>query len=88
MGKTSSHFSMSPCGVRAVRPVGFGCISMRHPKDVDALATCPDCGTHILGFDTITEDDRQEWAEFLRTVSCSALHVQRYHPFEPSEPSE
>lgn len=39
------------------------------PEDVDALGTCPDCGTHIIGFDVITEDDREEWAKFNRSLS-------------------
>jgi hypothetical protein len=39
------------------------------PEDVDATGTCPACGTHILGFDTITEDDREEWRGFLRSVA-------------------
>lgn len=38
------------------------------PEDVDAVATCPDCGTHILGFDSITDEQKQEWAEFLRPI--------------------
>lgn len=39
------------------------------PADVDALATCPNCGTHITGFNVITEDDRAEWAQFLRSLT-------------------
>jgi hypothetical protein len=39
------------------------------PADVNAIGTCPACGTHILGFDTITEDDRKEWRRFLRSVA-------------------
>jgi hypothetical protein len=39
------------------------------PADVDAVGTCPACGTHILGFDTITKDDRKEWKRFLRSVA-------------------
>jgi hypothetical protein len=37
--------------------------------DVDAIGTCPDYGTHILGFDTITDEDREELDEFFRTVN-------------------
>jgi hypothetical protein len=33
------------------------------PEDVDAIGTCPDCGTHIIGFETITDDDREEWGK-------------------------
>jgi hypothetical protein len=39
------------------------------PADANAIGTCPACGTHILGFDTITEDDREEWRRFLRSVA-------------------
>jgi NAD-dependent SIR2 family protein deacetylase len=39
------------------------------PDDVDAIGTCPDCGTHILGFDVITEDEREEWAKFCRSFT-------------------
>jgi hypothetical protein len=42
------------------------------PADVDAVGTCPACGTHILGFDVITEDDREEWAKFRRSLTDSS----------------
>ncbi|WP_435075939.1 hypothetical protein [Halococcus sp. AFM35] len=41
------------------------------PDDVDALGTCPDCGTHIIGFDDVTDDDRAELDSFFREISWS-----------------
>jgi hypothetical protein len=41
------------------------------PADVNAVGTCPDCGTHILGFDMITEDEVKELSEFLLASSPS-----------------
>jgi rubredoxin len=38
------------------------------PADMDAVGTCPDCETRITGFDVITEDDREEWAKFRRSL--------------------
>jgi rubredoxin len=39
------------------------------PDDVEAIGTCPACGTHILGFDMITEDAREEWGRFLCSLT-------------------
>jgi hypothetical protein len=39
------------------------------PADMNAVGTCPDCGTHILGFDTITAADREELHEVLHAIS-------------------
>jgi hypothetical protein len=38
------------------------------PDVMDAIGTCPNCGTHIIGFDVITGDDRAEWAKFRRSL--------------------
>lgn len=38
------------------------------PEDVDALGTCPVCGTHILGFDTVTEDELEELTVFFDSL--------------------
>jgi rubredoxin len=39
------------------------------PEDVNAVGTCPACGTHILDFDMITEDNSEEWAKFRRSLT-------------------
>ena len=38
------------------------------PEDVDAIATCPNCGTHILGFDSISDEQIQEWDQFMSEI--------------------
>jgi hypothetical protein len=38
------------------------------PEDVDAIATGPNCGTHILGFDSISGEQIQEWNRFVNDI--------------------
>jgi uncharacterized paraquat-inducible protein A len=38
------------------------------PEDVDAVATCPECRTHILGFDSISDEQIHEWNQFMTNI--------------------
>lgn len=39
------------------------------PESVDAIATCPACGTHILAIETVTKRDMAELSEFFSDIS-------------------
>ena len=38
------------------------------PEGVDAVATCPNCGTHILGFDLIADEEIQDRDRFFQDI--------------------
>jgi DNA-directed RNA polymerase subunit RPC12/RpoP len=42
------------------------------PEGADAMATCPTCGTHILGIETVTERDVAELSGFFSDVRRDA----------------
>jgi hypothetical protein len=72
-------------------PLSSACLpTMSHMNDAPnpdaSTPDCPSCGSED------TEENENPTAEYdYWCRDCgedSVLHVQRYHPFEPSEPSE
>lgn len=80
---------------RFIQPVCdlvLNCIVMDHPfekVDVHVLVVdiTPGIGL-IVGIVVGFEDELSTSVAIFELLVRSALHVQRYHPFEPSEPSE